>query len=173
MSTAQTLPVPSLLEALSAVPDPRSRRGRRYSVASVLALAVCAMLCGARSLYAIAQWGRDQGAVEVWAALGIGRAATPSVATLFRLFRDLDRDAFEAALGAWVEAQGVPPGEAVALDGKHLRGIHGEAVPGVHLVAAYAHRSGGVLAQKGGGWRSTSSSWPPPSSPPSTSGGGS
>lgn len=150
MAASPPLPVPSLLAALAAVPDPRRRRGRRYPVAAVLTFAVCAMLCGARSLYAIAQWGRDQGSAEVRAAVGIDRDRTPSVATLFRVFRDLDRDAFEAALGRWVEAQGVPPGEAVALDGKHLRGIHGAAVPGVHLVAAYAHRTGAVLAQKGG-----------------------
>ena len=36
---------------------------------------------------------------------------------------------------------------ALALDGKTLRGIHGDAVPGVHLVAAYAHEAGAVLAQ--------------------------
>lgn len=50
------LPIPSL----RAVPDPRHRRGRRYDQAAVLPLAVCAMLCGARSLYAIAQWGRER-----------------------------------------------------------------------------------------------------------------
>lgn len=115
----------------------------------MLTFAVCAMVCGARSLYAIAQWGREQGSEEVRAALGITRASTPSVAALFRLFRDLDREAFEQALGAWVRAQGVAAGEAIALDGKHLRGIHGEQVPGVHLLAAYAHRTGAVLDQKG------------------------
>lgn len=144
------LPVPSLLAALATVPDPRARRGRRYSAATILTFAVCAMLCGARSLYAIAQWGRDQGSAEVRTALGITRASTPSVATLFRLFRDLDRDALETALAGWVRSQGLPVGEAVAIDGKHLRGIHGEAVPGVQLVAACAHRSGQVLGQKGG-----------------------
>lgn len=144
-------PVPSLLEALAGVPDPRFRRGRRYSVATILTFSVCAMLCGARSLYAIAEWGREQASAEIRAALGITRASTPSVATLFRLFRDLDRDAFEAALGRWARAQGLEPGEGLALDGKHLRGIHGERVPGVHLVAAYAHTSGQVLGQKGGG----------------------
>jgi hypothetical protein len=148
-AAVRPVPVPSLLEALAAVPDPRQRRGRRYSAAAILTFAVCAMVCGARSLYAIAQWGREQGSAEVREALGIRRASTPSVATLFRLFRDLDRDAFEVALGAWVRAQGLAAGEAVALDGKHLRGIHGEHVPGVHLVAAYAHRTGAVLDQKG------------------------
>lgn len=142
--------VPSLLAALATVPDPRARRGRRYSVATVLTFAVCAMLCGARSLYAIAQWGREHGAADVRAALGIEHDRTPSVATLFRLFRDLDVVAFEAALARWVWAQGVAAGDGVAIDGKHLRGIHGEALPGVHLVAAYAHQSGGVLGEKGG-----------------------
>lgn len=146
---APPVPIPSLLEALAAVPDPRRRRGRRYPLASVLTFAVCAMACGARSVYAIAQWGREQGSAEVRAALGITRGTTPSQPTLFRLFSALDRDAFEHALGAWVRAQGLPAGEALALDGKHLRGIHGEAVPGVHLVAAYAHRTGAVLDQKG------------------------
>ena len=141
--------VPSLLEALSSVPDPRHARGRRYRLAPLLTLAVCAMLSGARSLYAIAQWGRDHNAADVRAALGISHADMPSVATLFRVFRDLDRDALEAALARWVQAQ-LPAGERVlALDGKTLRGIHGEQVPGVHLVAALTHGSGQVLRQKG------------------------
>ena len=46
---------PSLLRALAGVPDPRSRHGRRHPLPAVLALATVAMLCGARSLYAIAQ----------------------------------------------------------------------------------------------------------------------
>lgn len=37
--------------------------------------------------------------------------------------------------------------EALALDGKTLRGIHSDAVPGVHLVAASAHEAGAVLGQ--------------------------
>lgn len=148
--------VPSLLAALSAVPDPRKRRGRRYSVATLLAFAVCAMLAGARSVYAIAQWGRDQATGEVRAALGVTRTSTPSVATFFRLFRDLDRDAFEAVLAAWLATQGGDGREVIALDGKTLRGIHGEEVPGVHLVAAYAVAGGQVLAQKGGSRQETS-----------------
>jgi hypothetical protein len=41
-------------------------------------------------------------------------------------------------------------GEAIAIDGKALRGIHGEQLPGVRLVAAYDVQIGLVLAQKGG-----------------------
>jgi hypothetical protein len=100
------------------------------------------MLCGARSLYAISQWGRDQG-LEVSQALGFTRERTPCVSTLHQVFSRLDRDAFESALGQWLQQ-----GEALAIDGKRLRGIHGEQLPGVHLVAAYAHQSGIVVGQQ-------------------------
>lgn len=134
-----------LMEALARVPDPRSRHGRRYPLAAMLALGVCAMLCGARSLYAIAQWGREHR--QVARALGFVRGTTPCVATWHLLFKRLDRAALERVLGQWFQDQGMVEGEGLAVDGKTLRGIHGEGVPGVHLVAAYAHRRGNVLAQ--------------------------
>lgn len=137
----------TLREALDQVPDTRSRFGRRHSLGAILALAVCAMLCGAKSLYAISQWGRDQG-TPVAQALGFTRHQTPSVATLHRVFRSLDRAAFEAVLGHWLQEQGLIQGEALAIDGKRLRGIHGEEIPGVHLVAAYAQQSGLVVGQQ-------------------------
>ena len=116
-------------------------------MASVLALAVCAMACGARSLYAIAQWGRDH-REQVCEALGIKRLTVPDGATFHRIFRRLDGAAFEQVLGKWFCAQGLQEGEGVALDGKTLRGIHGEEVAGVHLVAAFTHQSGIVLTQE-------------------------
>jgi len=137
----------SLVEAMSRVRDVRKRRGRRYELAQVLALSVCAVACGARSLYAIAQFGREHREL-VCRALGIERMETPCVATLHRVFRGLDVGAFEAVLGEWLRARGLKEGEALALDGKTLRGIHGEQLPGVHLVAAFAHQSGIVLAEE-------------------------
>lgn len=137
----------SLLEAMMRVADPRKRRGRRYELGKVLALAVCAMACGARSLYAIAQWGREHCAL-VCAALQIEREATPCVATFHRVFRELDAPAFEAVLGEWLRARGLQPGEGLAVDGKTLRGIHGEEIAGVHLVAAFAHETGIVIDQQ-------------------------
>lgn len=62
--------------------------------------------------------------------------------------REERKGAFEARLGSWLQERGLPPGEARAVDGKTLRGIHGEALPGVHLVAAYARRSGVVAGQQ-------------------------
>jgi hypothetical protein len=138
----------SLLEAFAGVPDPRSAQGRRHAVAAILTLSAAAMLSGARSLYAIAQWGRLQEPAVVQ-ALGFGRRPTPSVSTLHRLFMRLDVGAFEAAVGRWAQAH-MGDTTAIAIDGKALRGIHGEELPGVRLVAAYADGVGLVLAQTGG-----------------------
>jgi hypothetical protein len=139
----------SLLAAFAEVPDPREARGRRYSVPAILALATAAMLAGARSLYAIAQGGRLQEPAVV-RALGFPRGRTPCVATLHLLFKDLDVQAFEAALQHWAQGQLGDGEEAIAIDGKGLTGIHGEELPGVRLVAAYATRADLVLAQAGG-----------------------
>ena len=135
-----------LREALDGVPDHRRSQGRRHPLGAVLGLAVCAMLCGARSLYAIAQWGRDHGAAT-GQLLGFRPGRTPCVATLHRVFKDLDVDAFEMVLLEWLSDSGLELGETLSLDGKTLRGIHGAGVPGVHLVSAYATRSGAVLCQ--------------------------
>lgn len=134
-------PEVELAAVLAGVPDPRSARGIRYPLAAIFTMAVCAMLSGARSLYAIAQWGREH--PELSQTLGFQREKTPCVATLHHLFRKSDVDAFEAALSSW--AQGVlgERAEAIAIDGKApvsstgqaLRGIHGEEMPGVRLVA--------------------------------------
>jgi len=136
----------SLRAALEALPDVRRGQGKVHPLGGMLALAVCALLCGGRSLYAISQWGREC-EPEIRVALGLRRERGPSVATLHRAFRQLDHAAFERVLGRWFAQQGLEPDEAVALDGKTLRGIHGEEIPGVHLVAACAHQTRVVLAQ--------------------------
>ena len=95
----------TLREALDLVPDFRSSQGRGHSLGAILALATCAMLCGARSLYAIAQWGRDQGGATAQ-LLGFSQEKTPCVATLHRVFKGLDVAAFEAEVGNWLANSG-------------------------------------------------------------------
>ena len=138
----------ALRAVLEQVPDPRKPRGRRHPLAAILALAVCAMLSDCRSLYAIAQWGREH--PELAQALGFTREQTPCVATLHHVFRRLDAAAFEAALSQWALAALPEGAAAIAVDGKALRGLHGDELPGVRLVAAYAVGAGLVVGQKGG-----------------------
>lgn len=136
----------SLLEAFGQVPDPRDAQGRRHPLPAILALAAVAMLSGARSLYAIAQFGRDRGKAFA-AALGFTRDVPPCCSTLHYLFAALDREAFERAIRRWTAGRAAAGWESMSLDGKTLRGTQGHAVPGVHLLAAYAHEAKVVLDQ--------------------------
>jgi hypothetical protein len=54
-------PEGSLRAALEHLPDVRRGQGLEHPLGGVLALAVCAVLCGARSQYAVSQWGQDCG----------------------------------------------------------------------------------------------------------------
>jgi predicted transposase YbfD/YdcC len=134
------------------IPDFRKPRGKRHPLAAIFALACCAMLCGARSYSAIAAWGRNDGG-RIAQALGFTHT-TPCAATLHTIFRHVNRDEFEAHLGAW--ADGVVgslssgperPETAVALDGKTLRGSKKQGAPGTPLLSALAHHVGVTLAQ--------------------------
>jgi hypothetical protein len=79
-----------LLACLAVVADPRDRRGQRYRLVSVLAVAVCAVLAGAKSLAAIGEWAADA-PPEVLVALGVrpdpltGRVRPPDEATVRRV----------------------------------------------------------------------------------------
>ena len=136
----------SLWEAFSEVPDPRSRSGQRHPLQAVLTLTTVAMLSGCRSLYAIAQFGRDRGA-QFAHELGFTREQTPCCTTLHYLFTALNRTAFEDAIRRWTAGQQKQDWSAVSVDGKTLRGTQGHEVPGVHVLAAYAHEAKLVLDQ--------------------------
>lgn len=137
----------SLWDAFADVPDPRKASGRRHPLRAVLTLCAVATLSGSRSLYAIAQFGRDREGEGFAVALGFTHG-TPCCATLFNVLRDLDREAVEAAVRRWARGRRTAAGwEAVHIDGKTLRGIQGHEVPGVHVLAAYAHEAKAVLDQ--------------------------
>ena len=142
-----------LIEVFSDIADFRKSRGKRHPFSAILALSCCAMLCGYRSYSAIAEWGRNYG-TAIAQALGFTHN-TPCASTLHTIFRCLDREAFEAKLGAWAErvvatAPVAPeaPEIAMAVDGKTLRGSKKQGAPGTHLLSVLAHRVGLTLTQQ-------------------------
>jgi predicted transposase YbfD/YdcC len=138
-----------LLEALAQVPDPRDLRGRRYTLVPVLAMAVCAMLAGARSYAAIAEWAGDA-PPRLRARLGLP-GAVPDLATFWRVLTAVDPAALDRAIGAWAGAQLTArrPGgrRVIAVDGKTVRGARSGDGTAPHLLACLDHGSGVVLAQ--------------------------
>jgi predicted transposase YbfD/YdcC len=163
----QQAEAPHLLAYLAAIPDPRARSGRRHPLVTILVLAAAAVLAGARSFAAIAEWAADA-PQPVRAAIGARRDrpdhwAVPAETTIRRTLARLDADALAAAVGAWLtdrqrhdlsdraaRERRRSRQRAVAVDGKTLRGAHppdGDGRP-VHLLAAMDHATRAVLAQR-------------------------
>lgn len=147
----------SLVEAFAEIPDPRHARGIRHGVLAILLLGACAVLTGARSFAAIAEYAHDTGRA-ILDLLGVG-TVVPHASTIRRVLQDLDPDAVEAAMRRWALAQladrsapdGVPVRErrrVLALDGKTVRGAH---VPTSTDTATGGGTAGGADAGPGGG----------------------
>jgi predicted transposase YbfD/YdcC len=139
-----------LVASLHESPDPRYPRGRRHSLAAILALMCVAMRCGFRSDSAIAEWGRCYGQ-KLAQALGFTHAKTPCAATLSRVLRQLAGNVVEATLGLWAARvmAALPPApgelEALAVEGKTLRGSRQQGAPAVQLLSGLSHRWGLTL----------------------------
>ena len=143
-----------LLAYLATIADPRAPRGRRHPLIAILAMAAAAVLAGARSMTAIAEWAADA-PQPVRAALGArrdpltGHWTVPSETTIRRTLGRLDADALAAAIGAWLANRDdqTRHRRAIAVDGKTLRGATDAHGRQVHLLAAMDHTTRAVLVQ--------------------------
>jgi predicted transposase YbfD/YdcC len=119
----------------------------------ILALAAAAVLAGARSMTAIAEWAADS-PQPVRAALGARRSGphqwvVPSESTMRRTLARLDPVRLAAVLGAWLtDRHGDRRRRAIAVDGKTLRGARARSGRQVHLLAAMEHTTRAVVAQR-------------------------
>ena len=124
----------TLWSALEGLPDQRTRKGRRYSLASIVTLSLAAMLAGANDLLAIHRFGRRLTPKSL-GMLGIAHGKSPAHATLHYVFGRLEvEDLTRVLLGTNIEG-GLGH---VALDGKRLRGSIDDDRPGVHVLSAFA-----------------------------------
>ena len=144
----------ALAAHLQTVPDRRKRRGRRYPLPVLLAIAVLAKFAGQGRLEPVAHWAKLR-AADLAQLFGLPRPTMPHQSTWSRVLgAAVDPREVEQALRTFFEAPRVAdesPARAsiiLAVDGKTLRGtIPLGASHGVHLVAAYLPEEGVVLAQ--------------------------
>lgn len=143
--------IASLMQVLKAIPDPRKRRGIRHPKMSLLAIVVVAVLSGARSIEGIAQWARECTEREL-VRLGSRRNQRtrryhpPSEPALRRFLQRIDADLVDRHISEWLNDLGCFD-DAVALDGKTLKGARREDGTQVHLLSAVLHSSGITIAQ--------------------------
>ena len=135
-----------LFERLGQIVDPRKRRGVRHPLQSILSIAACAVLSGAVSICAIAEWAMHLSAEQL-RRFGNRRQSAPSERTLRRMLGAVDAAAFDRVVGQWAAEHCDSVGRALAIDGKTLRGSADGAAKPVHLLAALLHHEAVVTAQ--------------------------
>lgn len=136
----------SLVEEFQALVDPRKARGKRFQLWTILSIAACATLSGARSIAGIAQWARELPR-EVLERLGCRRKNPPSEKTYRRAINAIGAERFEQTVGGWIARQTALNGGAISIDGKTVRGSADGEAPAVHLLSACTHEEGAVIAQ--------------------------
>jgi hypothetical protein len=141
-----------LFKALAQITDPRKFRGIRHSQASILAIATCACLAGMRSYAAIGQWAESlsqdlRRRFHCRRHPETGQYIAPSEPTIRRKIKGIDPDEVDRALGQWLADQPLSI-QAVAVDGKTLKGAKTADGKQVHLLAALVHHEKVVIAQR-------------------------
>ena len=140
-----------LIDRLKQLKDPRKPRGIRHSVTTTLAIAVCAVLAGCRSYVAIGEWAADLPR-DILIRLGCRyndkhrTYLAPSEPTLRRHLQGSDAEELDCIVNDWLAQQADP--DAIALDGKTVRGSKGKDGKPIHLFSAVLHKEGVVVAQK-------------------------
>lgn len=140
----------SLPQCFAAIPDPRRKQGQRHSLATILALATGAILCGMEGYKAISEWAQNLGP-KARERFGCRRRngvrQVPSCTTFRETLIRIDPDCLDRALNEW-NAQFAIEDEGLAMDGKTMRNAIDEAGRQTHILGVVGHESGICHTQK-------------------------
>jgi predicted transposase YbfD/YdcC len=141
-------PLSALTASFRSLPDPRVERTKQHLLVDIMAIAICAVVCGADAWTEVEDFGKIKKKwLKRFLALPNG---IPSHDTFGRVFAALDPEAFQACFVRWVERVAhLTAGEVIAIDGKTLRRSHdaGKNKDAIHLVSAWATANRLVLGQ--------------------------
>src|SRR3982750_2879511 len=142
------MPLLPITDIFADVPDPpRETANKPHCLTDILTVATCAVIGGAESWEAIAEYGRTKEAFfRRFLRLDNG---IPSPDTFERVFAKLAPGSFTQAFGRWMaaacEATGLVP---IAIDGKSARAAKRNTATGcLTVVAAWAAENRLVLGQ--------------------------
>ena len=113
----------------------------------IIVIALAAIICGADSWVAVAEFGRYK---QAWLTTFLDLPnGIPSHDTFGRVFARIDPAQFQHSFVIWVQAIQQVHGDVIAIDGKTHRRSHDQAndKAALHLVSAWANENRLVLGQ--------------------------
>ena len=123
-------------------------RTRRHQLVDIIAIAICAAICGADSWVHVELFGRSK--LEWFQTFLELPNGVPSHDTFGDVFARLDPAQFQNCFVSWTQAIAeLLPGEVVAIDGKTARRSYDRAGSkgAMHLVSAWATQNTLTLGQ--------------------------
>ena len=138
----------SVMDYFRDLEDPRIERSKRRQLLDIVAIAICAVICGADSWVYVEMFGKSK---EEWFRTFLDLPnGIPSHDTFGNVFSRLDPEQFQSCFVEWTQAVAdLLPGEVVAIDGKTVRRSHDKKAgrQAIHLVSAWASANTLTLGQ--------------------------
>lgn len=129
--------------------DPRSKRGRSFSIGELFLVVLCAQICGFETLREYAAYGKMK--LHLLRRFLPYKRGAPSKSTLARILSLWNPKCLEDLLLKWMSCivRSNEEQKHIAIDGKAHRGIRAEEEEDkLHLVHAFAVESGMLLGQE-------------------------
>ena len=146
----QAKPMESLPSFFAKIPDPRRAQGRRHRLATVLAIAAGASLCGMRGYRALSDWAKSLGK-NARRRFGCryekGCYVVPSESIIRDVLIRVDPEHLDRALQHWNQTYGQHD-ETLAIDGKTMRNAIDDQGHQTHVLSVVGHQSKNCYAQK-------------------------
>lgn len=141
-------PLEAIEEHFNKVTDPRKDRTKDHKLIDIIAIAICAIICGAAGWTDMEIFGNSK---VVWLKTFLELPnGIPSHDTFGRVFGMIDAQQFQAAFWEWVWAvNDIVEGQIVNIDGKCLRGSDDQKLGkrAIYMVSAWAAENEIVLGQ--------------------------
>jgi predicted transposase YbfD/YdcC len=142
-------PLEVIEEYFSKVNDPRRDRTKDHKLIDIIAIAICAVICGAEGWTDIELFGNSK---LHWLATFLELPnGIPSHDTFGRVFSLIDAQQFQLAFYEWVWAvNDIIQGQVINIDGKCLRGSDDQRLGkrAIYMVSAWAVENELVLGQR-------------------------
>jgi len=142
-------PLEAIEEHFNKVTDPRMDRTKEHKLIDMIAIAICAVICGAEGWTDIENFGNSK---LSWLKSFLELPNDiPSHDTFGRVFSILDAQQFQLAFYEWVLAVNeIVQGQIINIDGKRLAGSEDKLLGkrAIYMVSAWAEENEIVLGQR-------------------------